>query len=138
MKDTVAPGLIYASIPNQFITNEIAELYEKKEHFVNGETIVSISTEVFKKYGLVGNNNTQIIKGMLILPKEYFCGFNHETQQFHISEKSISIHHYAASWVPWYSRSKIKAKIIALLVRIIGEKRYLDIKNMMWKRKKYE
>ena len=130
-KETVAPGLIYGSIPGQKITQEIAKTYEKKPKYDTSETIVHIATKVFKEHGIVLDNSFQVVDGIAVFPNSVFCGFNHETQKAFISKETISIHHYAASWVPWYAKSKIRSAIIKLLVRILGERNYISIKRTL-------
>lgn len=122
----VAPGLAYASIPNQKILNILLETYQNKS-FSMEETIVDITTNIFRKFGLKENNTFQVIENVAICPQSVFCAFDHETQSFDITEDTISIHHYFASWSPWYK--KIKFKIIKCVVNIIGKERYMSIKK---------
>lgn len=130
---TVAPGLIYASVPKQKLLKDILETYAQK-HFSMDETIVDIVTSILKKHGLVGNNTLQAVDGVAVYPKEYFCCFNNEIQAFETTEQTVSIHHYFASWVPWHRRFHFKC--IKYAARILGKERYLKIKNIILRRKK--
>lgn len=134
---TVAPGLIYATIPKQKMLKEIVSAYEKKEfgNKIDGriENIVDIVTGILKNQGLIGNNTFQIINGVAIFPKEYFCCFNHEIQAFETTEKTVSIHHYYASWSPWYR--KLYFRCIKAAAALLGKERYLKWKRRI-KRKK--
>lgn len=134
---TVAPGLVFASIPKHPMLTEIINVYENKKfgEKIGGktETIVDIVTDILKKNGLVKNNKIQNINGIVIYPKEYFCCFNHETQNFEIQQETISIHHYAASWSPWYRKSYFK--MIKIAAKILGKERYLKLKRMIKKKK---
>lgn len=129
---TINPGLIYASIPGQTILRELIMVYEKKKYGekIDGrvENIVDISTEVLRQHGLQKNNTFQIIEGVAVFPKEYFCCFNHEIQSFEMVEQTVSIHHYFASWSPWYR--KLYFKCIKITAAILGKERYLK-----WKRR---
>lgn len=129
---TINPGLIYASIPGQTILKELTTVYENKKYGekIDGrvENIVDISTEVLRQHGLQKNNTFQIIEGVAVFPKEYFCCFNHEIQAFEMEEQTVSIHHYFASWSPWYR--KLYFKCIKITAAILGKERYLK-----WKRR---
>jgi len=62
----------------------------------------------FKK-GLVQNNKLQSIEGLTIYPNMYFCPKHFEQQDYEISEETVSIHHFAASWLDKKTRQKHKA-----------------------------
>lgn len=131
-EETVNPGLIYASVSGQTILSEIVTTYDQKEfgNKIDGrlENIVDIVTGVLKEQGLQGNNTFQIIEGVAVFPKEYFCCFNHEIQAFETTEHTVSIHHYYASWSPWYR--KLYFRCIKVAAAILGKERYLK-----WKRR---
>lgn len=127
----VAPGLIYASIPGQKLLKNILEVYEEKT-FTMEETIVDIVTEILKQHGLSENNTLQEIDGVTVFPKEYFCCFNFETQAFEITENTVSIHHYFASWTPWYK--KLHFKCIKYAAKILGKERYMKLKRWILRR----
>lgn len=129
---TVNPGLIYASVPGQAMLTKIISEYGKKSfgQKIGGrvENIVDIVTGVLKKHGLEENNNFQIVEGVAVFPKEYFCCFNHEIQAVEITNDTISIHHYYASWSPWYR--KLYFRSIKVAAKVLGKDRYLR-----WKRR---
>lgn len=134
---TVAPGLIFASIAGHPMLTEIIKVYGTKKfgEKINGkiETIVDIVTDILDKSGLIKNNRLQNVNGVVIYPQEYFCCFNHETQNFDIKEETISVHHYAASWSPWYRR--LYFKTIKVAAKVLGKERYLRIKRKIKKAK---
>ena len=124
---SVAPGLIYASIPGQRMLQNIITMYQEKA-FSTEETIVNIVSSILKEHGMVDNNTRQTIDGVVVYPKEYFCCFDQEARMFETTKETISIHHYLASWVPWHR--KLRFKCIKCAARILGKERYLK-----WKRK---
>ena len=134
-EQTVNPGLIYASQSNQSVLQAIMNTYENKQfgEKINGrrEHIVDIVTGVLDSKGLKKDNSFQVIEGIAIFPKEYFCCFNHETQSFEIGSETISVHHYAASWSPWYRRAYFRT--IKYIAKILGKTRYLRIKQSILK-----
>lgn len=132
---TVNPGLVYASEADQTVLRSIMSTYENKQfgEKINGriENIVDIVTGVLDKKGLKKDNSFQVIEGIAVFPKEYFCCFNHEIQAFEIGEETVSVHHYAASWSPWYRKAYFRT--IKYAARILGKENYLKIKRMIKK-----
>jgi hypothetical protein len=58
---------------------------------------VQIITEILKKYGFKGNNEFQVIKGMAIYPRTYFCPIDANGNR-DFSKKTHSIHHFTSTW----------------------------------------
>lgn len=133
--ETVNPGLVYASQPDQSVLQAIINTYEHKQfgEKINGriENIVDIVTGVLDSKGLKKDNSFQVIEGIAVFPKEYFCCFNHETQAFEIGSETISVHHYAASWSPWYRKAYFR--MIKYAARVLGKEKYLKLKRMIKK-----
>ncbi len=131
--ETVNPGLIYASVPKQAMLEDIIRVYEQKEfgNKINGrlEDIVQIVTGVLKEKGLKENNTFQIVGGVAVFPKELFCCFNHEIQAFETTKETVSIHHYYASWSPWYR--KLYFRCIKAAAAVLGKERYLKWKRVI-------
>lgn len=129
----VNPGLVYGSIPGQKILREIMWVYENKTfgEKIDGriENIVDVVSGVLKKSGLKANGEFQIVDKVAIYPFDYFCAFDHETQSFEIKEHTISIHHYFASWSPWYR--KLRFRMIKVAVKLMGRDRYLALKRLI-------
>ena len=129
--ERVAPGLAYGTIPKQKILGKIMSVYEKKDFGkqIDGrmENIVDIVTGILKDKGLTLNGEFQIIDGLAVYPHDFFCCFNFETQDFEITERTVSIHHYSASWTSLSHRFHFK--LIKAVARILGKERYLAIKR---------
>lgn len=108
----VSPGLVYACNPGDAIVNEILQSY-KNEHFLNMpaeliKTINKRTTEILDKYGYIHENVKQEIGTLVIFPNEYFCCYDLQKHITVITEKSLSVHHYSASWLPWHVRLRHK------------------------------
>lgn len=131
----VNPGLVYGSIPRQQVLVKIMETYEKKEFGgqIDGrmENIVDIVSGVLTEGGLKVNGEYQVVEGVAIYPKDYFCCFNFETQGFETTANTVSIHHYFASWTPWHR--KLHFKIIKIAAAVLGKDRYLAMKRKIKK-----
>ena len=62
-------------------------------------TNVTKITNICLRYGLVLNNQMQTINGFTLLPKDYLCPKDPETNEMTITENTMTIHHFDGSWV---------------------------------------
>lgn len=126
----IAPGLILAARPKNKIIGEIKEMYDNIHFLQNGKmnqkTVVSYTTEIFKKYGFIENGKTQLIANFKIFSYEYFCAFDFLNRKFHITKNTISIHHYTSTWNQSLKR-KMFIKVKKIINNIIGEKNFIKI-----------
>ena len=109
----VAPGLGLGVNPGLGLYGEILDIYKDKHYLLpdgsfSTETVVTITTEFLCKYGMKNIDKVQEIAGVFIYPKKYFCPKDYKSGILTISEKTVSIHHYDASWIPWWKRQKEK------------------------------
>ena len=118
---SVAPGLGLGATSGLELYKEILDYYSTL-HFIkadgsyNLETVVSYTTNILIKHGLVNTNEIQQCAGIWIYPKEYFCPMDVLTKKIHKTDKTRSIHHYNGSWLPFYAKINLKIK------QIIGKK----------------
>ena len=61
-------------------------------------------SEILKKYGYVEEDKLQTIRGLTVFPSEVFCGYDGHKRKIKITEKTVSVHHYTSSWLPWYRK----------------------------------
>lgn len=116
-------------------------------------TNVEIMTSICLKYGLVQNNQFQVIQGFALYPKDYFCPISYATNEMKKTRNTTTIHWFAASWhtesqrkaykrrVAKGKRERIRLKMAnielrakAILKAIVGEKRYRMIKWCLGRR----
>ena len=101
----VAPGLGIGATPNMDIYYEFIKYYLPlsfdNEYKKGTETVVKYVSRILSKHGLSDTNAVQNVYGINIYPKEYFCPKDYKTGKISITENSVAIHHYGASWVPW-------------------------------------
>lgn len=113
----VAPGLGLGCNPGLGLYKEIIDFYSTI-HFINDDnsynqtTVVQYTTDLLIKNGLEKRKGIQKVGEIYIYPKEYF---NPISQNFklQITENTVSIHHYAGSWLP--KKKLLKKHIIKLL-----------------------
>lgn len=121
----VNPGLGLASEAGSPLIRELIEDY-KQSSFVstdgtrNQTTIVEYTTETLKKHGLSGKNENQDIAGFRILRQEYLNPVDMSTGKINKTDNTVSIHHFASSWVDGYS--KLRGRIYRGIYRIFGKK----------------
>jgi hypothetical protein len=131
----VSPGLIFACEPNFSILNEILKDYEKEHFFINGkENLLTVNmrlTSILEQKGFIRNGEFQIVDNLAIFPSEYFCGFNLDLHEPKITERTLTIHHYAHSWLS--GKALTKRKIKDLLKKLIGLKGYSFIQHLIRK-----
>jgi hypothetical protein len=85
--------------------------YEDK-HFINADgtldmtSNVEIISRIMAANGLVLKNSYQVYMNcMHIFPKDYFCPKS-RTGIITLTPNTYCIHHFAASWLPWYLKVK--------------------------------
>lgn len=103
----INPGLGLGVDPGNELFKEILDLYDGL-HFKSGvahiPTVVDYTTHILKKHGWVGDNEVSKIGGIIIYPPEYFCPYNLSTGKINITDRTVSIHHYAATWFTWLDK----------------------------------
>ena len=131
----IAPGLVFACKPGNSIVREIIDMY-KNDHFVladgsiNTKTVVNRVTEIFSRHGFQRNGKEQIVEGFHIYPLEYFCAYDFVTGQFTVTDKTISIHHYTATWTDGKSRFKRRFQnMVRKRLGVNNYKRLLHLKR---------
>lgn len=108
----VNPGLIFGCNPHDWIVEKILESYEN-DTFRKTKTdeMITINiriSRILDNYGYIHEDKRQNVAGIDIFPSEVFCGYDGKRRRFNITENTISVHHYAASWLPWYRKIKLK------------------------------
>lgn len=79
--------------------NEYQGIHFKREDgSLDVTTNVTRITNTCLKYGLKLNNTEQTIRGFTLLPNDYLCPKNADTGEICITERTVCIHHFDASW----------------------------------------
>jgi len=99
----VATGLGFGARKGEPFLKEMLETYLSK-HFVLADgsldttTIVHVTTEKLKSYGLKKSKQVQSVRGINIYPKRYFNPKDSVDGKINITDDTYSIHHYEGSW----------------------------------------
>lgn len=120
----IAPGLVlWAREPGNHIMAAMRKNYDSLSFLDdNGERIkknvCGLFTELLTPYGFTPNGTLQVVGGMTLFPKDYFCPFDDATGVLHKTENTYTIHWYDKSWMP--KKKIIRNKITRILHRIFG------------------
>lgn len=123
-------GLIRGAEKGDEICKEMLDSYNKdrfrmEDGSFNLKTVCERETSLLCKYGLERNDKLQIVHGTTVYPTEYFNPTNIDTGKMTLTQNTVSIHHYAASWLDDNERFKYKFK--QLLRRFFGKNFVLKI-----------
>jgi len=128
-------GVGFGAVQNNPVIKELRDMYKNKK-FKNEDGTLNLTpsphyiTELFVKKGLKRNNQLQIIDGITIYPTDYFGAKDYYTGKINKTVRTISIHHYNASWKTPHQRRMLKVR------RLLGNENYnrlVDFKNRFLK-----
>ncbi|MBO7427283.1 MAG: glycosyl transferase [Paludibacteraceae bacterium] len=99
----VNPGLGIGAEAGLPLYKEILDNYTKIQFLhadgsLNLKTVVAYTTELLISKGLEVKSDTQCVEGIYIYPKEYFGPKDYLTNEVNVTENTLTIHHYNASW----------------------------------------
>ena len=129
-QSTCNSGLIRGADKGDEICRRMLESYNCDRFLLedgryNTKTVCIRETELLKEYGLVLNNKMQQIAGIRIYPSEYFSPKDYLTEELKITENTISIHHYDASW--YTDEDKLAAQLRAKYRKLMPAKLALRV-----------
>ena len=126
----VASGLGFGSVAGHNGLRKMIEIYDSitfsKDKVVEIACPI-LNTKVIEGLGYVYSNSVTTVCDVTIYPPEYFDPYGAGKAKDLFSEKTISIHHYSATWTPRSQRIKRR------LVRLIGQENTRKIKRLIGK-----
>lgn len=124
----VATGLGFGAEKENKTVLDMLEEYDKIK-FLNEErekiACPILNTRVLEQKGFVKENKLQNLGDVVIYPSEYFDPIAPGKTQNLTSEKTISIHHYSATWTS--KSNQLKRRII----NVIGQEKISNIKHFI-------
>lgn len=123
---SVNPGSGIGAPAGSELYKEILDLYDtmqfrKSDGSLNQTTIVEYTTDLLKGKGLRFTTEIQDLGCVKVYPVDFFCPIHGDARRMQITDNTVSIHHWAASWVsgwPKY-REKIKKMLGSRLTEMI-------------------
>ncbi len=121
----VNSGLIRGAEAGDLICGLMLESYAKsafcnEDGTLNLLTVCDRETEILCSLGMKRDNTLQFIEGTTIYPTEYFNPMDMNTGKLCITDNTVSIHHYAASWVS--KNERMRGRIAKWFYRVFGSK----------------
>ncbi len=125
----VNPGLGIAAEKGNIVYSDLLEIYDnlnfnKYIDNLNKISVVAITTEYFNRHGLQQVDEIQQVRGITIYPKSYLCPIDQNGHVLNLRPETVSIHHYAASWIDGTGklkkllRSVLGASLTLWLIRL--------------------
>jgi hypothetical protein len=108
----VNPGVGLGVTPKHIFYKTMLDKYQNM-HFVRQDgsvgspTVVVYTTEELCKQGLNNLPDVQCIAGIYIYPVDYFNPKSYETGKITLTNNTVSIHQFAASWISGSARIKL-------------------------------
>lgn len=129
----VSPGLCTAAVQHHPTIGKLMEIYSGRRFKLEDGTLdltpsPIMNTDMLVQMGLQKNNQKQVVAGVTIFPKDYFCPKDYKTGKLTVTDNTYGIHWFNASWQSPHRRKMMKVR------RIIGDNLYfklVDIKNMI-------
>lgn len=114
----IAAGLGIGAPAKMELYREILDCYDSMRFLnddgsLNQTTVVEYVSDIFKKHGYDGTDTMQTVAGITLYPSEYFAPIDCATGKKTLTNNTVSIHHYSASWAD--DKLKLKNKIKKLL-----------------------
>jgi hypothetical protein len=126
--------------------------YYQKHHFIDKKgnidttTNVQIISRILSGQGFIPQNSEQILEQIHIYPRDVFCPKKMDDGTFDVSDRTVTIHHFAGSWLTEREKKRGTSKIWRnicrpilksarrLLEDIIGKDATKKIENSIRKR----
>lgn len=139
-------GLGFGAVSRHKAIKELMELYDdmlfvNKDGTLNLTTCPIITTDYYVGKGFIRENKKQEIENTVIYPSEYFCPKDYITHECLITRKTVSIHHFDASWLTEEQRfiqvltyklaKRAPQKIASGIALIIGYTKYRGVLEMI-------
>lgn len=132
--DTMIPTGIMASEKGGKWVKDNLDYYANR-HFIksdgsmNMETNVSIITKYMLPLGLKQNNTYQVFPSLItIYPKDFFCPKSKLDGKIYLTNNTVTIHHFAASWTSPTHRFVRKAALM------IGGARFKNLLSYLYRK----
>lgn len=133
---TLMTGFMAAK-PKTVIMKQFLEYYDSISFYdENGAMRLTPNTDILaemaKAYGLIENGQYQEpYPGMKIYPNEVFGGYNVYDMIYTITENTVLVHHYTASWRTVWEELPVKTKKIIL--KVFGVDAYRGMRKLKHK-----
>ena len=96
-------GLGFGAEKGNSLIKELRDMYENISFYNEDSTLNLLPsphyiTNCLKKHGLKLNNKQQMIQDITIFPSDYFAAKDYFTGKINLTDNTVSIHQFSASW----------------------------------------
>lgn len=132
LENKIMTGVMIA-VKGSNIIKEFLDYYKTRKFITDsGEYNLtpntSIFTEILHNKGIRLDNTLQEKDEFVLYPIEFFTGFDLKNSSEYRTENTVTVHHYNYSWAS--NRDKIIVKLKKLLAKILGRKRYEQVRKI--------
>lgn len=122
----VNTGLGFGSIKNHQLIKNLLDGYHdvvfiEDNGSINYTPCPQINRMHFVNYGFKMNNSYQCIENVAVFPCDYFCPKNWKTREINITENTVSVHHFDATWRKKNKKKYFIKKLLAKPYRILRQ-----------------
>lgn len=134
----VNTGLGFGARKGHEVLLELMKDYEARTFSADMEDLKKIAcpiinTKVLENLGLEANGKQQSFCDLTVFPYEYFDPKDQQTYVLSLTDKTVSIHHYDASWKS--ANTSIKQALFRTVAKIVGKDNFIKIKNTIKRNK---
>lgn len=134
---SVNSGLIMGCEANNALCKQMLEQYDNDKFVINNEmnlkTVCVRVTDILVNNGLELVDKTQEVIGFKVYDTSYFNPYDMDTGKITLRDNTVSIHHYAATWVS--KNDKFRGKVYRVICRIFGKNFAEKVKKIVGRRK---
>lgn len=84
--------------------------FVKQDGTLDTMTNVAAITKACLERGFIPDGEYQVVDGLTIYPKDWFCPKSHDTGLIHVTENTHTIHHFSGSWLDEATREIAASK----------------------------
>ncbi|MCI2048214.1 MAG: polysaccharide pyruvyl transferase family protein [Lachnospiraceae bacterium] len=124
----VNTGQGFGAAPGNALIGRARDLYDRlsfvrEDGSLNLLTTPYYTTMTLRQYGLVQENRDQELPGMKVFATDVFCPKSYVTGEVHCTGRTVSIHHFDASWQDSSVRSAAlhRQKVLTKYGRKLGQ-----------------
>lgn len=138
-KKTINQGQGFGAEKGNPFLKKMLDMYNNLSFINNDGSLNTTASPVYlssmlSKEGFKLNGKEQVISGIHLFPKDFFCPKDYLTNEIKVTKNTVSIHHFNLSWVS--DEERIKMKKIGNLKRILGLRLAYNIVDFQYNIKK--
>lgn len=135
-KPMVAPGLgLGVEVGHPFYKKMLDKysnfVFLNKDGSLNTQTIVEYTTRELYSYGMKASDDFQEVGGIWIYPSDYFCPMDSTTGITTLTDRSVSIHHYDASWMDHRTIGFRLHQLKCAIYKVLGQRSAVYINHLL-------